>query len=63
MIEKFENLLKWISLKKGRSFANFDKLKINFSQKDTYRKMFRRDSVIQAIYNNFISRVLRTKRT
>ena len=63
MIKKFENLLKWISFQKNCRFITIEKLKINFSQKDTYIQIFKRDSTIRIIYNSFINRVLRVGKT
>jgi hypothetical protein len=63
MMEKFENIIKWISLQNNCSFTTIDKLKINFSQKETYMEIFKKESIYKIIYDKFANRILRIRKT
>lgn len=62
MIKKFENLFKWISFQKNYCFTTMEKLKVNFSQKNTYVEISQKGSIIQMIYNMLRNRILKNRR-
>lgn len=62
-IKGFENLLEWISLQKNCSFTTMDRLKVDFSHNDAYVEIVRKGSIVEKIYNSFIDRIQRIRKT